>query len=166
MGILGGVIEIRQLTEDDWAAYRDVRLAALGDAPYAFASTVEREAAFDEWQWRAQVRRATWFVADDETRAPVGLVGGFAEDDSADLHLIGMWVRGAVRGQGVAAGLVDGFLTWAKDQQPAGVVLWVADANERAQAFYRRFGFRGTGQRQPLPSNPAVGEEKWRLSLA
>jgi GNAT superfamily N-acetyltransferase len=157
------VIEIRQLTGDDWAIYRDVRLAALTDAPYAFASTVEREAAFDEWQWRAQLDRATWFVALDG--APVGLVGGFAEEDSADLHLIGMWVRGEVRGRGVAAGLVDGFLTWAKGQRPAGVVLWVADGNDRAQAFYRRYGFGPTGHRQPLPSNPNVGEEKWRLPL-
>jgi ribosomal protein S18 acetylase RimI-like enzyme len=160
------VIEIRQLTGDDWAIYRDVRLAALTDAPYAFASTVEREAAFDEWQWRAQLGRATWFVAlADPAEPPLGLVGGFAEEDSADLHLIGMWVRGAVRGRGVAAGLVDGFLTWAKGRQPAGVVLWVADGNDRAQAFYRRYGFGPTGQRQPLPSNPNVGEEKWRLPL-
>ncbi|BCJ38847.1 hypothetical protein Athai_63500 [Actinocatenispora thailandica] len=160
------MIEIRQLTGDDWAIYRDVRLAALTDAPYAFASTVEREAAFDEWQWRAQLDRATWFVALDGPAAlPVGLVGGFAEDDSADLHLIGMWVRGEVRGRGVAGGLVQRFLGWAAGQRPAGVVLWVADGNDRAQAFYRRYGFAATGRRQPLPSNPSVGEEKWRLPL-
>jgi GNAT superfamily N-acetyltransferase len=163
------VIEIRQLTGDDWAILRDVRLAALSDAPYAFASTVEREATFDEWQWRAQVGRATWFVALDlsSTAAahPVGLVGGFAEEDSADLHLIGMWVRAEVRGKGVARRLVDGFLRWAKGQHPAGVVLWVADGNDRARAFYRRYGFGPTGQRQPLPSNPSLREEKWRLPL-
>jgi RimJ/RimL family protein N-acetyltransferase len=158
------VIEIRQLDPDDWALYREVRLRALGDAPYAFASTVEQEAGFDEWQWRSRVSRATWFVALDGGR-PVGLVGGFDEPDTADLHLIGMWVAAEMRGQGVAGRLVAEFLTWCQRRRAPGVVLWVADGNDRAQAFYRRLGFRGTGERQPLPSDPSVGEEKWRRAL-
>lgn len=157
------MIEIRRLTPDDWELYREVRLAALGDAPYAFASTVEQEATFDEWQWRSRVERAVWFAAVDGAR-PVGLVGGFAED-SGDLHLVGMWVAAELRGAGTAARLVDTVLAWAREWRYPGVLLWVADGNDRARRLYERFGFRGTGMRQPLPSDPSVGEEQYRLPL-
>lgn len=157
------MVEIRRLTPDDWELFRGVRLAALGDAPYAFASTVEREAAFDEWQWRSRVESATWFAAVDGARG-VGLVGGFVEG-SGDLHLIGMWVAEPLRGAGVAARLVEALLAWARPRPFPGVLLWVADGNDRARRFYRRFGFRGTGVRQPLPSDPSVGEEQYRLAL-
>lgn len=156
-------MEIRRLRPDDWELFREVRLASLSDAPYAFASTVEQEAAFDEWQWRSRIERATWFVAVADGR-PVGLVGGFVED-SGDLHLIGMWVAASLRGEGVAERLVDAFLAWARERPYPGVLLWVADGNDRARRFYERFGFRGTGERQPLPSDPSVGEEQYRLPL-
>ncbi|HEY3505295.1 MAG TPA: GNAT family N-acetyltransferase [Actinocatenispora sp.] len=156
-------MEIRRLLPDDWELFREVRLASLSDAPYAFASTVEQEAAFDEWQWRSRIERATWFAAVADGRS-VGLVGGFVED-SGDLHLIGMWVAASLRGGGVAARLVDTFLAWARERPYPGVLLWVADGNDRARRFYERFGFRGTGERQPLPSDPSVGEEQYRLPL-
>jgi hypothetical protein len=44
-------------------------------------------------------------------------------------------------------------------------VLWVADGNTAAMRAYERAGFVPTGRRQPLPSDPAVGEEQWALAL-
>ena len=40
--------------------------------------------------------------------------------------------------------------------------LWVAEANEPARRLYERYGFTPTGDRQPLPSNPAVPEIRMR----
>jgi ribosomal protein S18 acetylase RimI-like enzyme len=45
------------------------------------------------------------------------------------------------------------------------VVLWVADHNTAARFLYERVGFRPTGERQPLPSNPALTESLLRLPL-
>jgi RimJ/RimL family protein N-acetyltransferase len=157
------MVEVRRLGDDDWARLRDLRLAALADAPYAFASTVESEAELDEWQWRDRLVRAAWFAALDDARL-VGLVGAFREE-SGDLHLIGMWVAPGARGTGLAARLVESLLSWARGQHTSGVVLWVADGNDRARRLYQALGFTATGLRQPLPSNPSIGETQYRLAL-
>ena len=64
----------------DWVTLRAVRLAALADAPGAFGSTVGRELAFDEAEWR-RLASAPSFIAwrGDE---PVGLVGVVARPES------------------------------------------------------------------------------------
>jgi ribosomal protein S18 acetylase RimI-like enzyme len=38
------------------------------------------------------------------------------------------------------------------------VHLWVTETNKPARRLYERCGFKPTGERQPLPSNPALGE--------
>jgi hypothetical protein len=42
----------------------------------------------------------------------------------------------------------------------------VADQNTAARLLYEQIGFRPTGARQPLPSNPALTESQLRLPLA
>jgi GNAT superfamily N-acetyltransferase len=46
-GRLHDVIELRVLTPDDWPVWRELRLAALAEAPYAFGSRLA--------DWRSQV---------------------------------------------------------------------------------------------------------------
>jgi hypothetical protein len=56
-------VEIREIGAGDWQALRDIRLAALRDAPQAFASTYEREAAFAEADWLRWISRGDTFLA-------------------------------------------------------------------------------------------------------
>lgn len=154
---------VRRLTPDDWALYRDVRLAALRDAPYAFASTLEREASFDEWQWRERLSSATTFVVVDGG-VPAATATALPAE-AGDVHLVGMWVRADLRGTGVGQRLVSELVGWAREEDVAGVVLWVVSDNERARRFYAGVGFAATGVRQQMPEKPSVGEEQWRLAL-
>jgi len=162
---VGAVIEVRRAGLHDWEAVRATRLSALADAPYAFASTLAREAAFDSHVWRRIVEEGDWFLA-WLCGQPVGIAAGLAEDDlPAEGHLIAMWVAAAHRGSTAATQLVEAVCDWAQGEGARAVTLWVADGNPRARRFYERLGFRSTGRRQPLPSAPEVGEEQLRREL-
>jgi ribosomal protein S18 acetylase RimI-like enzyme len=159
------VIAVHRLGPDDWRDLRDVRLRALLDAPSAFASTHAREVAFDETQWRARIAGGPWWLA-RRNGVPVGLVAGYRTDDEHDIrHLVSMWVAPSARGTGVAAALAEAMCAWAAEDGARAVSLWVADGNERARRFYERLRFTGTGERQPLPSDPSVGEERMERRL-
>lgn len=139
---------VRQAARTDWAALREVRLAALADAPAAFASTLDLERELDDAEWRRRAGASPWFAAWDGTE-PVGLVVVLGPDaDRAGWQLVSMWASPQVRGRGVADQLVAAATGYVRERGGTRVTLWVADENERAQGFYRRAGFRPTGTRQ------------------
>jgi ribosomal protein S18 acetylase RimI-like enzyme len=159
------VIEVRSAGSDDWAVVREIRLRALADSPSAFASTLAREEAFGEADWRRRLEHGYCFLAWADER-PVGTVAGFAdEDDPRTHHLVAMWVEPAHRRTPVATELVEAVCRRARMDAAAAVQLFVVDGNDRARRFYERLGFVATGERQPLPSNPGIGEELMRRSL-
>jgi ribosomal protein S18 acetylase RimI-like enzyme len=177
-------VEIRRLVPADWAALREVRLAGLSEAPYAFSSTLDRETGFDEPTWRERLRSTVHLGAERSGPAAglVGLVAGFpeplawseggaagAERDPAGRlvwHLASMWVSPEARGQGVADGLVTAICELARAQGATQMALWVTDVNPRARAFYRRAGFRETGQRALVrPEEPDHWEERMVRAL-
>ena len=93
---------MHRVVPDEWAVLRDVRLRALPDAPYAFASTHAREVAFDETDWRRRIDGGPWWLA-RAAGEPVGLVAGYATEDDGDVrHLVAMWVDPAHRGSPAA----------------------------------------------------------------
>jgi GNAT superfamily N-acetyltransferase len=158
---------VRRAHPDEWATVRDVRLAALADAPDAFASTLSRELARTEPQWRSRIRAWPWFLA-WHAGTPAGLVaavpdqpasGPAAADRPAGLpapgarawHLVSMWVSPRVRGTGVAELLVRAVVDHAGAVGAPRITLWVVVGNARARAFYRRMGFTPTGRRQAYP---------------
>ena len=158
-------IEIRAAEPQEWVVAKDLRLRALADSPSAFGSTLAREALIDDAEWQRRVLSGTWFLAWSGTDA-VGMAATITEGCLPDeRHLVGMWVAPELRGSAVATRLVDAVCRAAGSVGAVAVVLWVADDNTRAQRFYRRIGFVGTGERQQLPSNPAVGEELMRRPL-
>jgi ribosomal protein S18 acetylase RimI-like enzyme len=154
-------VAVRPLVAGDWAQLRAARLAALAEAPYAFASTFAREEAFDEDLWRSRAGAGRTFGAFDGSTV-VGLATGFPLDDRPkDWHLVGMWVAPASRGQGVADRLVEAVCEQAKQAGAGAVTLWVTEVNDRARAFYRRLRFAPTGARQLVwPQEPDHWEEE------
>jgi RimJ/RimL family protein N-acetyltransferase len=161
-------MEVRQTRAADWEVLRELRLRALADAPDAFASTLEKEAAFPEEVWRQRAEGGAGsgsFIA-CEDGAAIGMARIFAEADTPGrMHLVGMWVDPRHRRRGVAKALVEQAVRWAAERRAREVILWVVDRNLQARRLYERAGFRPTGERQPLPSNPALTESLFRLSL-
>jgi GNAT superfamily N-acetyltransferase len=141
---------ISRLGEDDWRAWRQVRLAALADAPESFAGTVARAAALTEPDWRAMTREGAIFLAIAAGQA-IGAAAGLPRESPAERGLGAVWVAPPWRGRGVAALLAGAVIGWARSQGCARVGLWVPTDNARALAFYRRQGFRPNGRTLPFP---------------
>jgi ribosomal protein S18 acetylase RimI-like enzyme len=132
--------EVRRLGPDDWAAFRDIRLRSLAGAPDAFGSTLEREQAFAESDWR---ERLGGHVVAVEDPLPVSVGGVFERD--GDLHVWGMWTDPEHRGRGHAHTVLDALI-------PGDRTAWldVNLTNTGARAVYERYGFAGTGTLEPL----------------
>jgi GNAT superfamily N-acetyltransferase len=161
------MVLVRKAMPEDWRALRDIRLAALRDAPDAFASTHDREAAFGEADWRGRTAVGGAFLAylpEVSASEPVGLAGGY-QPTPGITELVSMYVRPRARGRGVGQALIDAVIGWAVTNNATTVHLWVTETNSRARSLYERCGFKPTGERQPLPSNPSLGESAMSLAL-
>jgi GNAT superfamily N-acetyltransferase len=162
---------VRRVRPDEGVALRDVRLAALADAPSAFGSTYARESlqTAEDWADRARAasagwERATFFAVADG--GIVGLVGGYRpEPTSSRVELVSMWTHPAARRAGVGRLLVGAVLDWARTCGGRTVDLWVTRGNVGADNLYRAMGFVDVGDRQPLPSDPCKDEVRMRLDL-
>jgi ribosomal protein S18 acetylase RimI-like enzyme len=159
------MIVVSEVTPEDWETLRDVRLAALREAPYAFGSTYAREASFTEDQWRERIsdRSATYLAYLPENPEPAGLAGVYVADGVADV--VSMWVRPSARGHTVGEALVGATADWARARDLDAILLWVTESNAPARKLYERCGFTLTGERQPLPSDPALPVIRMRRLL-
>lgn len=150
-------MEPRRLVSDDWKILRDVRLAALADAPYAYGSTLEGERSLPEANWRSRFDTACWVVA-VRNAENAGVVGALLLPDDVPM-LISMWVNPAHRGRGVGDALITELLRLGKEKRWSGMVLRVAEGNDAARKLFLRHGFAPTGEYAPLESDPEVRTE-------
>jgi predicted GNAT family acetyltransferase len=132
--------ELRRLGPDDWEDFRDIRLRSLHESPDAFGSTLEREQAFTEDDWRRRLTGPVYVVADPR---PVAIGGIF--DNAGTPHVWGMWTAPGHRGRGHARAILDALIPPGTSAQ-----LDVNVANPGARKAYERYGFVGTGQLEPL----------------
>ena len=151
------MVLVRATTIADWQALREIRLQALRDAPNGFSSTHAREAAFGDDEWHRRATRDGSFLAFLPEVSPAGLGGGYLEAPHT-VELISMFVRPQARGRGVGEAIIDAVVGWAIQKNATTVHLWVTETNSRARLLYERCGFTVTTERQPLPSDPALGE--------
>ena len=79
----------------------------------------------------------------DRARSEAGRVGG-------------MWVEPAWRRRGVGCALLQEVISWGRERGLRRLGLWAPGHNRAAIALYTRAGFRNTGDRRPLPTDPAL----------
>jgi ribosomal protein S18 acetylase RimI-like enzyme len=157
------MVIIEQITMGNVGVFKEVRLRALKEAPYAFGSTYAREAAFDDAEWIRRTEkwngeRGIGFLAMDEGVA-CGIAGSFLDpEDAGRAQLISMWTAPSHRRKGVGQMLVNRVLEWARSREARVLQLMVTSANESAMRFYERLGFERTGRIEPYPNNPAMVE--------
>lgn len=135
------MLELRVLTPDDWSLWRELRLASLGDAPYAFGSKLADWEHAPEHRWRERLEFPWLHVAALAEDRPVGVVCGRPAGDAGVAELMSFWVAAEARGQNVATTLVQVVERWASERGHGRLRLGVWPDNARAIAFYRRSGF-------------------------
>ncbi|MEZ5378209.1 MAG: GNAT family N-acetyltransferase [Acidimicrobiales bacterium] len=108
---------IERLGPDDWSVWREVRLAALGDAPDAFGSTLDDWVDAAPERWRSRLADVPCNVIAWRDGVPVGQASGTERDEAGRIELISMWVDPIARGTATVDLLVDAVATWASDQQ-------------------------------------------------
>ena len=94
-----------------------------------------------------------------------------------DPTMVGVFVEGTLRRQGIGAALVEEIIEWAKAResarqsarQSAGgsarLLIWITAGNEPALVLYRRQGFRTTGATRPNAHTPDLAESEMELEL-
>src|SRR6476619_7442102 len=108
-------IDVRPVSPADWRAYRDVRLAMLLDAPWAFGSTHADALTIDDDGWRERVSSAEYWLAwcGGDPVGSVCLSDRLAERPG-EANIFGMWVDPTVRGRSIGARLVQAAGGWGK----------------------------------------------------
>lgn len=141
------MLELRRLTPDDWQLWRAIRLQSLADAPDAFGSTLERENAFTEAEWRERLvgSRAVLVLVDGR---PVAMGAGWRPDDDR-FDIVAMWVEPAFRGRGLSMPVLHTLVEIGLSEGRR-IGLCVTRGNDVARSAYERFGFVDSGETGPL----------------
>jgi GNAT superfamily N-acetyltransferase len=160
-------ISVRVLKEDDWHAYRDVRLAALRESPKAFLATHAGEAKRPERYWRNSMVQAHRLLALRDG-VPVGVASIeriVGEQQSADFR--DLWVTPEARNTGVASRLVQIAADQAIQDGCTKLYYWASTENGRAIGFAINAGFRLTSERRTTPiKNSDFGDQEIALVLS
>jgi RimJ/RimL family protein N-acetyltransferase len=138
---------IRRLQVGEVELFKQVRLMALQEAPYAFPTTyahaIQRSA--EGWQEQADRSaegpdRATFIVFSDDI--PIGMAALYRDEEKVDVgELLQVWVSPEYRGTRVIWDLMDEVFHWAKENRFSKMIAGVTKGNARAQKFYIKYGF-------------------------
>lgn len=153
--------EIRQLTSEDAASFRSLRLEALTSCPDAFGAAFEDESTKPMSAFSDRLRTSSVFGA-FRGSALVGMAGLFIQHGPKTSHkgtLWGMYVKPEARSSGVGRKLVEAAIGHARQRIELFQLTVVAD-NTRALRLYRSLGFSEYGlERKALRFNGRYWDE-------
>ncbi len=142
---------IERLGPDDWQDFKEIRLRALADAPDSFGVTLAEASRTSEEDWRGRLSTDHPILAVRHDDCLVAMGGGWVPPDEHDRMMIwGMWTAPEARGRGHGRSLLTWLVDWANERDISTVELHVTDGNDGARRLYERFGFRATGEWEPL----------------
>jgi ribosomal protein S18 acetylase RimI-like enzyme len=157
------MVGIEQITLHNLATFKQVRLRALQESPWAFGSTYARERDFTDAEWKARLERwngvrGIGFVAISDGAA-CGIAGALLDEkDATRAQLVSMWTAPAHRRKGVGRLLVEEVEGWAVQRGVMVLQLMVTSRNEPAIRFYEELGFTRTGRVEPYPNDASLVE--------
>ena len=148
------MVDVVVVTAGNWRLWRELRRAALLEAPGAFGSTLAEWCGEGdtEARWRALLGDVALNLVLVLDSVPVGMVSALTPSADDTVELISLWIAPAARGRGVGDEAVRQVVAWASDKYPgSSLLLSVKSDNNSVCRLYERHGFVDAG---PSPEDP------------
>jgi GNAT superfamily N-acetyltransferase len=162
-------ITLEVMSPTQWELYRELRLAALLDAPDAFGSTFALEVVRPKELWQTRLAAAAESGSDLPLLArvdsmPAGLCWANRDAQNASVvNLFQMWVVPNLRRLGVGQSLLDRSISWARSLGASELCLGVTLGDSPAYSMYQRSGFVPQGEPRPLREGTSVQAQNMSL---
>ena len=159
-------VKVILLTENDWARYRDIRLAALAHDESAFGGDYDSESQYSEVQWRQKAQQYVGIIASiDGADCGFMTIENLRGDFGATCWVGSCWVDPQFRERGVLRSL----FTFADSQSVEriwgvqGLGVWVD--NSGAISAYEKIGFEKMGEPQESTRKPGMHYQRMIRSV-
>lgn len=153
-------MQLRVISGEDWAAFRELRLRALTDSPNAFSVTLAEVTSNAEPIWRGRAGGPSPVILAFDGDQAVAMGGLYTPHGSDEAFVWGMWVEPEWRGRGLGSRILQELVDGA-DQRGRTVFLHVTEGND-ARRLYEAHGFVPTGEWQPLREGSELRMETLR----
>ena len=141
------MIKIKRLLNHEVELFKDLRLSALKDSPFAFSASYEKSLTRNLESWKNQVKLSAsgadkvTFIAFSGNKA-IGRSSLYRHGDTVKSgELLQVWVDPSYRGQGVASNILLTIIEWAKDNDFDRIIATIGFENREVIPFYKRYGF-------------------------
>ncbi len=150
-------VDLILLSENDWARYRDIRLAALAHDESAFGGDYDSESQFSEAQWRQKAQKYVGLLAAiDGTDCGFMTVENLKGDFGATCWVGSCWVNPKFRQRGILRSLFTFADSFSEERNwgVQGLGVWID--NSGAIAAYENIGFARMGEPQESTRKPGL----------
>ena len=150
-------VDLILLSENDWARYRDIRLAALAHDESAFGGDYDSESQFSEAQWRQKAQQYVGLLAAiDGTDCGFMTVENLKGDFGATCWVGSCWVNPKFRQRGILRSLFTFADSFSEERNwgVQGLGVWID--NSGAIAAYKNIGFARMGEPQESTRKPGL----------
>lgn len=159
-------VDLILLSENDWARYRDIRLAALAHDESAFGGDYDSESQFSEAQWRQKAQQYVGLLAAiDGTDCGFMTVENLKGDFGATCWVGSCWVNPKFRQRGILRSLFTFADSFSEERNwgVQGLGVWID--NSGAIAAYENIGFARMGEPQESTRKPGLYYQRMIRSI-
>lgn len=155
---------IKQLKEDDWREFSQIRLKALRTDPLVFGSNFKTESKMREDEWRSWLQSddvAIFLIYEDETPIGVTCISVWRDDPRKKTALLwGSWLEPRTRRRGLSKLMYQARIDWAKNHPLIERIIVSHRASNIASKYAnQKHGFKFTGTHEKVWADGAVEDD-------